>query len=84
MIEKNEGVWTCKVCGKTTASKGNIRKHAEIHIEGMSFACHLCSKTFLNRPGLQSHISGIHSELFSCDICGKAGMNRKGANNHKN
>ena len=83
MIEKNEGVWKCKVCGKTSATKQSIKIHAETHIEGMSHACHLCSKTFPNRPGLQQHISNIHSELFSCDICGKTGMNRMGYMNHK-
>ena len=83
MIEKNEGVWKCKVCGKTSDIKGNILRHAERHIEGMSHACHLCSKTFTSRPNLQSHISRIHSELFSCDICGKAGMNRIGYRDHK-
>ena len=83
MIQKNEGLWICKVCGKTTTHKGQIRRHAEIHIEGMSHACHLCSKTFPIRHNLQQHISGIHSELLSCDICGKAGMNRMGYRNHK-
>ena len=83
MIEKNEGVWKCKVCGKTSAKTNTIRRHAERHIEGMSHACHLCSKVFANRYSLQMHISNIHSELFSCDICGKTGMNRMGYRSHK-
>ena len=84
MIEKNEGVWKCKVCGKTETHKGNIREHVERnHLEGMFHACHLCSKTFKNRPALQQHISNIHTELFSCDICLKAGMSRAGYRMHK-
>ena len=83
MIEKNEGVWTCKVCGKTSAKKDHIREHAEMHIEGMSHACHLCNKTFPTRSCLRQHIPDIHSELFSCDICGKAGMNRRVYRLHK-
>ena len=82
MIVKNEGVWKCKVCGKT-ATKTNIRNHAETHIEGMSHACNICSKTYPNRQALRVHISGIHSGLFSCDICGKSGMNRKAHRAHK-
>ena len=76
IIEKNEGEWRCKICGKTATNSYTIRAHSETHIKGMSYACHICSKTFSNRPGLNTHISGIHSELFSCDICGKNGMNR--------
>ena len=55
MIEKNEGVWRCKVCGKMATQKGNIRLHAEIHIEGLSYSCNLCDKTFHNRMGLSQH-----------------------------
>ena len=81
MIEKNEGVWRCKVCGKTM--KKDMRRHAERHIEGMPYSCNLCDKTFSHRVGLRQHISGIHSELFSCDICGKSGMNRNSYHEHK-
>ena len=83
MIEKGgEGVWKCKVCGKT-ANSSNIRHHAEVHIEGQSHACHLCSKTFTNRQSLRVHIINMHSELFSCDLCGKTGMNKMSYYNHK-
>ena len=83
MIEKNEGAWKCKICGKISGRKDEIRSHTEIHIDGMSHSCHVCSKTFKNRPGLNTHILSIHSELFSCDICERTGMNRKAYRNHK-
>ena len=83
MIEKNEGVWRCKICGKTAPRNHNIRNHAETHIEGMSHACHICSKTFPNRPCLSAHISGIHSKFFSCDLCDKTGMSRVAYRDHK-
>jgi len=83
MIEKHEGLWRCKVCGKTATHKGHIKQHAETHIEGMSHACHICRKTSPTRHGLRMHISEIHSELFSCDICEKSGMNRQALRNHK-
>jgi len=83
IIEKNEGVWGCKICGKTATKNSNIRNHAEMHIEGMSHTCHICSKTFTNRPCLSKHVSDIHSELFSCDICGKTGMARIAYRYHK-
>ena len=43
MIAKNEG--QCKVCGKTTKHKHNMKSHAETHLEGNSHTCHICSKT---------------------------------------
>ena len=64
MIEKSEGVWCCKVCGKTTINSGHIREHAETHIEGMSHVCCICDKTFPNRPALRYHKrSKIHKKL---------------------
>ena len=78
MIEKNEGVWRCKICGKATNKNSNIREHAERHMKGIFSACQNCSKTFTNRPSLKKHISRFHSELFSCNICERTGM-KKGA-----
>ena len=82
MIEKIEGMWKCKVCGKNAAHKGHIKDHAETHLEGMSHVCDICRKTFNTRPNLREHISNIHSELFSCDICGKSGMNKAAHRSH--
>ena len=83
IIETNEGVWICKLCEESSSSRLAIRRHAEIHIEGMSFACHICSKILSNRNNLNIHISRIHSQLFSCDICKKSGMNKMSLYNHK-
>merc|ERR1712098_845549 len=33
IIEKIEGVWSCKVCGKTMRQKSDLKRHAETHIE---------------------------------------------------
>ena len=30
MIEKKEGLWECKVCGKTAKLKGNLKNHEHI------------------------------------------------------
>merc|ERR1712179_544834 len=83
MIEKSDGIWNCKVCGKTGARICNIKEHGERHIEGMSHDCHICNKSFPNRPGLRSHIKNYHSELLSWDPCGKSGMNKQEYYMHK-
>ena len=83
LIEKDEGLWTCKVCRKTTIQKSGIKSHAELHINGLLHSCTFCCKTFPSRAGLTTHISHIHSEQFCCAICGKSDMNRMAYNNHK-
>merc|ERR1719186_818 len=70
MIEKNEGLWHCKVCGKTNNYESNMKQHAETHIEGVSHTCHICNKTFSTRKSLKVHIGNSHSELsFNCPVC---------------
>jgi len=77
MIEFNEGLWKCRICGKATPGKKQIMKnHVETHIEGRANECHICSKSFKTRQLLKMHVYGIHSELFSCQICGKSEMNK--------
>ena len=71
------------MCDKTAKRNGDIKRHAETHIEGVSHTCHICSKVVSTSHSLQSHISKIHSDLFSCDICERSGMNRGAYNKHK-
>ena len=82
-LKVQEGVWQCKVCGKTDSKRARIRTHAEIHIEGISHACHICDKTFSTSKNLSSHISKIHTGTFICNTCEIAGMTRSAYNKHK-
>jgi len=84
MIEKNEELWQCKVCGNTAKLKRNLQNHVETHIEGISHTCHVCNKTCSTRNSLKVHISDYHSELsFNCNICGKSGMAKMAFKIHK-
>ena len=83
MIEKSDGLYKCKVCGRTNHNYGNMWTHAETHIEGMSHVCHICNKNFSNRNSLRCHINNFHSELLSCNHCGKSGMNKMDYYHHK-
>jgi len=76
MLEKNDGLWKCKVCSKT--SKFSLKQHAETHIKDVVLTCHICNKTSRNRKNLKEHISNYHSGIiFDCDTCGKTGMSKK-------
>ena len=83
MVEKSKGLWKCNICGKTATKKQHIQYHAETHIQGISNACHICSKMFKNRHSLTNHIYNIHTNVFSCDICGKTDMNKLAYLKHK-
>ena len=65
IIEKSEGVWKCKVCGKTSNKKSHTRRHAETHIEGLPHVCHICNKSFSTTNSLQSHHKRTHNEILS-------------------
>ena len=60
LIIKNEDNFECKSCGKTARKKGDIRRHVEIHIEGLSFECHICENTFRSRNILKHHLFRNH------------------------
>jgi len=85
MIENTEnGKLKCTVCGKI-ATQHLLRRHAEIHIEGLSFTCHVCGKSCSTRQYLRQHISNNHTGgVFSCNVCNKTGMNRNAYHVHKN
>ena len=55
LVMKVGDSWVCKTCEKTTKSSGDIKKHAEIHVEGLSFPCQLCGDSFRSRILLKHH-----------------------------
>ena len=83
MIEKHDRQWNCKVCGKTSAYKQDIKNHVETHFKGIVHACELCAKSFSTRKNLRYHVNNIHSELFDCEDCGKSGMTRNAYKIHR-
>ena len=47
MLYRDRGLLHCRVCGKTGSTKAtNMRKHVEIHMEGLSYKCSKCDKTY--------------------------------------
>ena len=75
MIENNlepleGGHFRCKVCGKDSkgmsksktngCAKSNMKNHIETHIEGLSYSCQLCGKTFRSKNSFSSQKSQYH------------------------
>ena len=55
LIMKEGDMWLCKTCGKLAKQNQQIRNHAEIHIDGLSFPCPICEDTFRSRNLLAKH-----------------------------
>ena len=49
------GMWKCKLCEKTATRTYILKNHIETHLEGLSFPCQLCGKTFRSRPSYKNH-----------------------------
>merc|ERR1712129_15883 len=84
MMEKNSGMWICKMCGKISNKKFLIKEHIETHIDDVLHACPICSKISSTRKSLKVHIIDFHNEQsFSCKICDKEGMTKMAFKSHK-
>ena len=60
-IEKDPaGFWKCTVCGKMDKKTTNIKEHVEIHVEGLTFPCKYCEKSFRSRNILRVHYYQKH------------------------
>ena len=48
MLYRDRGLLHCRVCGKTGPVRGsnNMRKHVEIHMEGLFYKCRKCYKAY--------------------------------------
>ena len=62
LVIKNADNFECKSCGKTARTSSDIRRHVEVHIEGLSFECQTCGNTFRSRNHLKTHVSRKHSK----------------------
>ena len=60
MLEKRVSGWTCKVCEKVSVRKDNLKKHTEVHIEGIKRPCLTCGKIFKSRDSLSVHRAASH------------------------
>jgi len=60
------GNFRCTICGKESvgshrgSAKRNLENHIETHLEGLSYPCQLCGKTFRNRESRRIHLHRSH------------------------
>ena len=63
LVLKDGSMSVCKSCGKTSSRSSDMRKHVEIHIEGLSFPCPICNNTFRSINILKCHTQRFHETL---------------------
>ena len=84
MSLQSGSIFTCTVCGKTFdqqtnhKAKQNMEQHIEsLHVDGLSYKCASCDKTFGSRNARDTHKSKYHrhgndSLGIKCNICNLA------------
>ena len=60
-LGREDGVYYCKVCNYKSTKKTHVTMHIETHIEGLSYSCSVCDKTFRLRDSLKKHIHRFHN-----------------------
>ena len=59
-LGREDGVYCCRVCNYRSKDKTRVTNHIETHIEGLSYSCSVCQKTFRSKDCLRKHKSNVH------------------------
>lgn len=76
MIEVHEQMYQCDICGDTLASRETLRRHKSVQHSDADkpFKCSQCTKSFLFRSHLASHVrthSTEHRHVCPAGKCGR-------------
>ena len=55
-------IYQCKVCNYKSQRRTSMMQHIETHIEGLSYSCPVCYKTYRSAHSLSSHKSMYHRQ----------------------
>jgi len=85
IIQQEQGVFICDVCGKNFTLLQNLRRHTySSHTDEKKYACDFCGKLFKWAGGLNYHVDSEHSLKEYICICGKKFKNKVTLIRHSN
>ena len=62
LYQKVDGVWECLACNYTSTNKSShVRRHIEIHLDGLSYTCTMSNKAFRSKSYPTPHKSTHHT-----------------------
>lgn len=61
-VRNTDNTFSCKVCDRsfTGTNIAIAKRHIEIHIEGLNYACSLCDKNFKTKNSVSNHVYTAH------------------------
>ena len=63
-----DGTFSCSMCGMSGKLKHVIQYHVETHLDGLSFPCPVCDKTFKTRNSQRVHLSLKHRGVVNLKL----------------
>ena len=64
MYYKENDKFVCKPCGKDFKDSKQVLQHVETHIDGLSYDCPLCNKSFRSTNAFYAHKSRSHKNII--------------------
>ena len=52
----SSGVFKCRLCNKVCKQSIDMKRHVETHLEGLSYPCQQCGKTYRSKDVLRHHL----------------------------
>ena len=80
-----EKPFTCQICEKKFAYKGDLVKHQATHSEVRSFKCSICpeGRLFKTKGSLRNHMVFHYEPKFACSQCDYKTHTKQNLNRHK-
>ena len=60
LYSKIDGNWSCLACAYTTTKHQAMRRHVEIHMDGLCYTCNLCDKDYGTSNSYRKHKYTVH------------------------